>query len=212
MMPVCEPGINRVSLVHGRKEPSGFFQVMRFVDKSCSNRIPEINPPQSIIHIGRQGTTAIQRYFCPGFHSIGLASIEVGVGINPRVRKEHRVNRVVALPVVTCERDPYSAGNVLARAKLELVLTNRLEGRQRDGEILEKTGQPGARDQNILNRRRHEKVIVRCVEHRARTGKSVREIDARTEVGIGRGKTVAVKSQAGVDCQRPLVNCIVSCT
>src|SRR5439155_25370007 len=89
MMPVCEPGINRVSLVHGRKEPSGFFQVMRFVDKSCSNRIPEINPPQSIIHIGRQGTTAIQRYFCPGFHSIGLASIEVGVGINPRVRKEH---------------------------------------------------------------------------------------------------------------------------
>src|SRR5439155_2782192 len=117
--------------------------------------------------------------------------------------KEYRVNRVVALPVITCERDPYSAGNLLARANLELVLTNRLEGRQRYGEILEKTGQPGARDQNILNRRRHEKVIVRCVEHRARTSKSVREIDARTEVGIGRGKTVPVKSQTGVYCQRP---------
>src|SRR5207244_8986686 len=141
--------------------------------------------------------------FCSAFHSIGLAAIECGVGINPRVRKEYRVNRVVALPVVTCERAPYSAGNLLARANLELVLTNRLEGRQRYREILEKTGQPGARDENILNRRRHEKVIVRCVEHRARTGKSVREIDARTEVGIGRGKTVAVKSQAGVHCQPP---------
>src|SRR5262249_17161335 len=173
MMPVCEPGIHRVSLVHGRKEPPGFFQVMRLVDKSCSNGIPEINAPQPIVHISRQATTAIQWYFCPRFHSIGLASVEVCVGIDPRVRKKHCVNGVVALPVVTCERNSYSAGNLLARAKLELILTNRLEGRQRYGEILEKTGQPGARDENILNRRRNEKVIVRCVEHRTRTSKSV---------------------------------------
>ena len=156
----------RVRLVHRSQEPARVSQVRGFGCKSRVDGVIEPDPAESVVEKPRQPEIRDLRNVSLDLHAVGFPFVEAGVRVEPGIREERGMGRVVADTVIAGDADVHDARDRLRHAELELVFLDGAHRRQRSSDLGNEARQAGAAREHVFDRRRNVEVVVRPEQHR----------------------------------------------